>query len=402
MTKASGRFQFACLSCLIWYASTINTGIRIINAAISAFGLSLLLGLPLHAQILVSSVTGSTSLLGNHGSNLITNGSFETGASTTTDSFSGGIIRDNWTQSSGLTGFNQHVPTGWSNAGSSGANNYATWTNTAGGALGSVGQSYYPGTGANAGSDPISSAAVPDGSKALYFGNLYIASVSAGIHINSDVNGVLSMTAGTGTLSHTLTSADFHPSTANGTSRISQAVTLIAGHKYLLDFWAGGEDSNIVAGTTTDPQYNSDGIFMASITSTSTTSQFFFDSASGTGVDAQGLSSGVGTFQRYHINFIAASTGTYTLSFQSWGHGSSSNTVNWFTGTQASGVGASELVLDDVILNDLTPEASTLAAGAVVLMMAGFPLCRFLFSIVPASGQLSPSFPEKGCRDPYF
>ncbi len=341
--------------------------------------MSLLLGLPLHAQVLVSSVTGSTTLLGNRGSNLITNGSFETGASTTTDSFSGGIIRDNWTQSSGIpAGFNKNVPTGWSNAGSTGANNYATWTNTAGGALGSVGQSYYAGNGVNQGSDPISSAAVPDGSKALYFGNLYMASVSANMHINSDVNGVLSMTAGTGTLSHTVTSADFHASTANGTSVISQAVTLIAGHKYLLDFWAGGEDSNIVAGTTTDPQYNSDGIFMASITSTSTTSQFFFDSASGRGIDAQGLSSGVGTFQRYHITFIAASTGTYTLSFQSWGHGSSSNTVNWFTGTQSAGVGASELVLDDVILNDLTPEASTLAAGAVALMMAGFPLCRRL------------------------
>jgi hypothetical protein len=283
---------------------------------------------------------------------LITNGSFETGAPTTHDTGDLGVLRSAFaavTVGSPLVGVvNTVTPTGWSTTGSTGVNSYSSWSNT------NTGQNYYPGTNAAPyhGGNSTQAVVQPDGNFGLYFGNFAATSVSGNFSVNSDTNGVLGVT---GTISNT---------SAYGSTRISQSVNLTAGHDYLLDFWASGEEATVGA-------FARDGIFRVQIAGNSTSS-FYFSAPSGANVDSIGNAVTTGTEQRYHIYFTPTSTRSYTFSWTSWGHLNLNGlTTNWNYGNVAT----SELVLDDVVLNDVTtPEPSTWGAGVVLLLMVGLKL----------------------------
>jgi hypothetical protein len=304
------------------------------------------------AQITVTNVTGSDALLASRSSNLITNGSFETGVPTTHDTGDLGVLRSAFaavTVGSPLVGVENTVtPTGWSTAGSTGVNNYSSWSNT------STGQNYYPGTnnGTFHGGNSTNAAVQPDGNYGLYFGNSGVTSVSSGFSVNSDTNGVLGVT---GTISNT---------SVYGSTVVSQSVNLTAGHAYLLDFWTSGEEA-------TTGRFGRDGIFQVQIVGSST-SNFYFSAPSGANVDAIGTASATGTSQRYHVFFTPTVSQAYTFSWTSWGHFNLNGlTTNWNYGN----VQTSELVLDDVVLNDVTtPEPSTWGAGVVFLLLVGLKL----------------------------
>jgi hypothetical protein len=235
-------------------------------------------------------------------------------------------------------------------AGSTGVNNYSTWTNT------NTGQNYYDGTGTAPyhGGAAIQAVAQTNGNFGLYFGNYTATSVSSGFTVAGSTDGVLNVS---GTLSNT---------SNYGTTIISQTVTLTAGRTYLLDFWTSGEDA-------TDTRFARDGIFRTQIIGPTTTYDFYFGAPGGQNVDATGTADTVGTSQRYKINFTASTTGSYTFDWQSWGHINLGGlTPNWSYGN----VETSELVLDDVILNDVTPEPSTWAAGLAILLLTLIPLWK--------------------------
>lgn len=199
---------------------------------------------------------------------------------------------------------------GWVSGG--GVRNYAQWDNTA----------------TNHNSD-----ALPDGARGLYFGNAFVTVSPAPTFLPSG-----EVTFGsTPVITHiSPPPADFMPDVT-----LSQTVSgLNVSNVYVFSFWASGESS----GSPTP--YATDGVFAFDVTGFPTT--YLAVPHGGTG--------GVGPSKVYQFLLQPASA-TTTFTFTNWGHL-----------IDASGVGSTELVLDDVVLN-------AAAAGACCIPGA---LCQIL------------------------
>ena len=174
----------------------------------------------------------------------------------------------------------------------------------------------------------------------LYFGNSFVSSISQTPTFLA--NGRVQFTS-----PPTIT-----PSTGYSPPvQLSQTVTgLNPGNLYGLSFWASGEAASY-------PTYTQDGVFALDVTGFD---REYLASPSG--------SSGLGVGHVYEFKFVPTGSNV-TLTFTNWGHyaDGSTGTTGW---TLPS---TTELVLDDVILNDLgpAPEPATvglLACGAVALL----------------------------------
>ena len=221
-------------------------------------------------------ISTSTSAVGTHTGNLITNGSFET-------RFAGdpGIATNvNW---SGIPGVGGHIGLvqgsgavygipGWSQ--SSGPGAYGIWGSAA----------------ARGG------AACNDGIACLYFGSWFTTPTVAP-QFNND---------GTVTFASNPTFNNSSPLITIPTTLTQIIAGLVVGDQYLLDFWTSGEDNTT---SRTLP-----GVFGLSIGSdsaylTAPSSSSIFGSAS----------------IRYNVKFTATST-SEVLSFTNWGHVTTSST----------------------------------------------------------------------------
>lgn len=220
------------------------------------------------ANASIVSVSSGDALVGNRGSNLVTNGSFEADAGTYAN-------LSYW--ATGTANTPSMSLTSWSATGK--AQSYAWWGFTSPGELN--------------GSAPI-----PDGERALYFGALVQAPPSIMPTFQSD--GQVTF-AGTPT---------FSPNPTFGPVTLSQTLTgLVTSQTYLLDFWASGENARFASWA--------DGFFGLDITGENT---LYFAAAGG--------QSGIGSSQRYYVAFQPTSS-SVTLTFTNWGH--FSNAQNLFT-----------------------------------------------------------------------
>ncbi len=232
----------------------------------------------------------------SHGSNLIQNGSFE-------DHPNAGVSPYYWATGTSNAPFAS--PANWVASGSS--PNYALWGNTAVGGFG------------------INSDVLPDGNSALYFGNQLLSAISETPAFNADGTVVFTNPA-------VITPAvGYSPPVT-----LSQTLTgLIPSSTYGLSFWASGENAGDGQG------FNHDGIFALDVTGYNT---LYLAAPSGY--------SGLGQSHVYNFNFVPTSS-VATITFTNWGHPMSA-TTGWTLGGFAT-----ELVLDDVIVNGV-PEPSSL------------------------------------------
>ena len=291
----------------------------------------LALWLPTRAMAQALTIATGDAVLGNRGSNLIANGSFENGyPAAVTPSGALGVYfappaSGTWTPQVGYPPFvattpASATPTSWNAAGSPW--NYAIWGNT-------------DDNGIVAGG--IASAAIPDGTKALYFGN-DSGWVSTGTP-TYNANGTVAFSGGV--------PVNTNPSHANSAAAVvlSQTANTTVGQMYRLDFWASAEDA---ATNGVNQNYGRNGIFALQVGGATV-----YLTAPGGSVDPFGF----GQSQRYYVDFTAVSA-TTQISFTNWGHFIRFNGVNEAKAT-------TELVLDDVILNAIPePGSLALAAGA--------------------------------------
>lgn len=173
---------------------------------------------------------------------------------------------------------------------------------------------------------PLGFAGAPctNGVACLYFGNWFTAASSTPT-IHAD---------GTVTFSSPPTFTNTNPNNQTPTTLSQTVAGLTVGAHYLLDFWTNGEDLGF-----TEP-----GVFGLSI-----------------GPDSVFLSDSL-TSRRFYIDFTADAA-VETISFINWGH-------------LTNIPGATELVLDDVILN-ATPEPASLALlGVSLVSLAGLRVIR--------------------------
>ncbi len=178
----------------------------------------------------------------------------------------------------------------------------------------------YP-TGAYGWWGPVPFAAAPcfEGTNCVYFGNWL---TSASLAPNFGPNGQVTF-AGPVTFTNQVAANQ-------GAVTLSQTIALTVGNSYLLDFWTSGEGTSMpsgVFGLTIGAQ----SIFLQAITGS----------------------------RRYYVGFTADQAST-TITFTNWGHITNNGT-------------ATELVLDDVILNAV-PEPATL--GLLGLAAIGLSACR--------------------------
>lgn len=224
------------------------------------FGVGLLAVVPTFASATIISITSGDALLGNHGTNMIVNGSFEADAGNPNQSF--------W--ANGTTNLPFLTLTGWQTLGQ--PNTYAVWGNDGNGRL-------------------RGSELLPDGQNGLYFGGGLMVGTSPAPTFNTD---------GTVTFSSTPT---ITPKPGFAPVQLWQTVTgLNTSTAYLLDFWASSEDANA-------SQFpGGDGFFGLDITGES---QMYF--ACPNNVNALGKS------QRYYVVFQPNSS-TVTFTWTNWGH----------------------------------------------------------------------------------
>jgi hypothetical protein len=225
------------------------------------------------ANATIISVIAGSAVNGNRATNLLTNGSFETGNSGSNLRWSG-----NAGQATGGTpngnGPSTPIP-GW--GASYGAGAYGWW-----GPLGFAG------------------APCTDGVACLYFGNFFTTASQTPTFTS---NGVVTFPS----------APSFTNSNANNqipTVLSQQLVGLTLGGTYTLDFWVSGEANN--AG------FNGAGIFGLNIGSTD---QVFLTDP-GTAANPGGIT---GTSSRYFVTFTADNA-SELLSFTNWGHRCSSCT----------------------------------------------------------------------------
>lgn len=258
-----------------------------------------------------SSAHASLSLLsgpqqGTHVGNLVTNGSFETGAPPSNSSVY-------WANGTGLTPF--ATPPGWTSSGS--ANAYAYWG----------------GTGAGPYQTALSDS-LPDGQNALYFGNNFTnIDKTPTWHAN-----------GTVTFSGSPTFSPVYGSPVT----LSQTISLAPAPSYILSFWASGENAGFASWA--------DGIFGLRITNVLAGDPIQY-------LACPGGQSGLGASHRFEFQFsLLNPLAPVTIEFINWGHlkqwpDPSGNPTGAFT---------SELVLDDVIINAVP--APGVASAAVVAL----------------------------------
>lgn len=252
--------------------------------------------------------------LGTHVGNLVTNGSFEIGAPAP------GIANiEFWATGTSYTPFS--MPVGWQSSGSTQA--YAYWGST---------ESSSPYR--TAGSDVL-----PDGQSGMYFGN-----AAAYVDVPPTFQPSREVT---------------FPSTPTFTAAFGQPVRLwqsVPTHlnpapAYLVSFWVSGEQAGYGGG---GPGY--DGIFGLRLSNTSATDpiQYFVVPSGGT--------SPYGDSTRYEFIVTPFNASLpIGIEFFNWGH---------MDLTQHGGLGTTELVIDDVIVN-LIPEPATLVLcgmGAIALL----------------------------------
>jgi len=269
----------------------------------------LLISVPTHAALVL---LPAGPQLATQAGNLVTNGSFETGAPTP-----GNI--EYWATGTSNTPFG--VPTGWSSSGSSQA--YAYWGST------ETNAPYR-----TAGSDIL-----PDGQAGLYFGN-------AGALVD-----VPPTFLPTREVTFTQT-----PNFTVGYGQPVELTQSIPTHlnpapAYLLSFWVSGELAGYGAGA---PGY--DGLFGLRVVNSSATDPIQYL------VVPSGGTSNYGASTRYEFTVVPFDANQpIQLQFINWGH---------MDLTPHGGLGTTEVVIDDVIVNPI-PEPSSvvlLALGGLALM----------------------------------
>ena len=256
------------------------------------------------ASAAIVSITTSSTIMGNHSTNLVINGSFETRAPGDP-----GITNNvNW---SGVMG--QHIVAAQGNG--------AVYSIPAWGQTSSPGAYGIWGTLAGTG---VAAPPCADGTGCVYFGNYFTGTGSA--------NPAIFHADGTVTYATPPVFTNISGINAAPTTLFQTLTGLIVGDNYLLDFWAAGEDSTF--------RFASAGVFGLDIGSDSV---FLTAPSPASLLAASSI--------RYGITFKANST-TETLRFTNWGHITT---------------GSTELVLDDVILNHV-PEPNSLALGALAVI----------------------------------
>jgi hypothetical protein len=250
----------------------------------------------------------------NPGANLLVNGSFEGGFA------SNPLIGSFWASGTAQTPF--EAVTGWTSNGSSG--NYA----------------YRANTGVTSNSAPV-----PDGAVALYFGNGFLTSISETPTFN--VDGSVTFVSPTPTITPAVGLSP--PVTIE-----QKVVGLTIGNTYGLSFWTSGEDA--MGGN-----YGHDGLFGLDVTGFGTT---YLAAPSG-------AIGGVGNQKVYRFEFVPTTT-TVTFTFTNWGHisGAGSSPLGPTPGWTIP-LDTTELVLDNVILNDLGPGENVPEPGTVGLLSFG-------------------------------
>jgi hypothetical protein len=201
---------------------------------------------------------------------------------------------------------------GWASGG--GVSNYAQWDNTA----------------TNHNSDPL-----PDGTQGLYFGNAFVTVVPAPTYLPS----------GEVTFSSTPAIIHISPPPANFMPDVTLSQTisgLNVNQVYVFSFWASGESPGSPNG------YATDGVFAFDVTGFPTT--YLAVPHGGTG--------GIGSSKVYQF-LVQPANATTTFTFTNWGHL-----------IDAAGVGSTELVLDDVVLNAVAAEACCIP-GAICQILSG-------------------------------
>lgn len=260
-----------------------------------------------------SSASASLTLLGGpsigtHVGNLVTGGSFEAGPP--------GAVAF-WATGTALTP--QITPPGWTGTG--GPINYARWGND--------------------GTLPLNiagSAAIPDGVKALYFGNAQGGMVNLAPTFNPDGEVTFAGPAIVGT-------------SVGAPVVLSQTVPtdLTPAPSYILSFWASGE------GAMGGGAY--DGIFGLRVTNTQVGDPIRYFA-----VPAGGALGAYGDQKRYEFSFTPLNPlAPVTLEFINWGH--------FNLGPFGLG-GTTELVLDDVIVNPVPTPGGIALFGACSLLTA--------------------------------
>ena len=277
---------------------------------------ALLLGLAaLPASAAVSSVTGGDALVGNRSANLVNNGSFETGWAPV----GGGPA--SWIRTSTGSLYSPVIaPPAWTTSG--GQFTYAVWGND---------------TSLSSPTGVAFSAPFPHGSVGVYMGN----SVTAVAPMPTFAADGVASFSGAPVFTHN------EPANYGPAFRIEQTVTgLNTSATYLLDFWVSGEG----AGTTS--QANDVGIVEVDI---SGESPIFVGAPYGSG--------GLGTSQRYYVEFVPSSS-SVTIGFVNYGHLD-----------LGGGNITTEAVIDDIILNirdaEVVPEPATVLAGAALVLLGG-------------------------------
>ncbi|MBX7166938.1 MAG: PEP-CTERM sorting domain-containing protein [Pirellulales bacterium] len=266
-------------------------------------------------QPCLAGLTMTSGIGATHAGNLVTNGSFETGAPPSGSTYY-------WATGSALTPF--AAPPGWTTSGDSPA--YASWGNDNGAPL------------RLQGSDVI-----PDGSNALYFGNggPVLPSQGPTFHANGSV-----------TFPSTPTMTTFF---ATQPVILAQTINTPANPSpyYKFSFWVSGEDAGI------NQVFAERGIFGLQVTNTLAGDPINYLSV------PNGVNNTFGMSHLYEFVFTPLNTSLpVTIRFINWGHFdlSAYGMANFTT----------ELVLDDVIVNAV-PEPSSgllLLLGTVSLGLA--------------------------------
>lgn len=247
-----------------------------------------------------------------HAGNLVVNGSFEdvTGGGPPGGGFANLRL---W-----ATGTTQNfqpfaVPNGWTSSGN--ANSYALWGND-GGPI------------ALRGSDIL-----PDGEYAMYFGNGGVATVDLAPSFNA--NGTVTFSG-----APTITQGVGYPTPVTLSQTIPTSANLAP--MYCLSFWVSGE----AAGFATDPNGDTLGLFGFQMTNVLIGDPVQYLTVPSSAANPLGMS------KRFDFEFTPLNPNVdVSFSFINYGH---------FDLTSYGRSTTTELVLDDVMVNTVVPEPTTL------------------------------------------